>query len=1167
MKQTLTSFAGIALLAAAMPLGLMAKKGAPHSLVAEPNYSTINLSWKAPDAPKQLLRHNGKDYDGDAGRVTTTQHPAVIYIAADFPATDLTPGDVITSLDYFEYRPVVGLTALIYEDGKLVRQQPGDLSGYKANQWRTVAFEQPYTIPEGKDIRIGFRIDHGSNLDFVAIMDNACDSRGDLRSYDGRTWEHNGRGTYLITANLRNDVDEAPTGYTVYAGDALVADNLQATSLSIGNQPDGTRDYRVEAEYGSARYGVSKTATTLAPKNFIPAPRHVRGYQGGANTADVEWQSPLFRTDDNLLRWISMSDTLANSIGGTASSNTKVWVRNEFAASDLLSFDGAQLTGIRTQFHEKTAQSIIAWVMVDGVIVQHDTVPKSVIDGIATDQWVTFPLSQPVTIRAGHSLAYGYYMIHTPKTHPVSVAGGNPCGSKDNSFSTSSPNSKDFAASKPSWKTLASGNIPGHWMMVAELAPASADTRTLTGYNVYYNDSPIPTTYPADRQNGGWVVPNRGKYKIGVQALSGDLKSDIIYTTVDVEDDHYCFTPSIVDAAFNDTTKEVSFGMTINRMIKHYGEATYKAGFDEEMTLNWGARFSQSDLDNLLSWRINKLNFIIGDKVPAGFSLQVHKADGTLLGSYDIGADQVSPLGFYSLTLDDNKEIYINPEDGLILSYKATLPADCKALVLDAGPLKTDGAIVKLPGLSTWLNLGAVNATYNNYNIVIGAEALPPLLSGAPAQSREIGSIGTAENLVPVELKASELKSGFGIEADRACSMAQAKGTTINYPLFTRFNVYRNGEKIAETREGKFSETLTRNDAFTYQVSAQYQDTWESPLSNPLVVANDISQLAPAPYNLRFGDNFNLVWEAPEDAPVLSYCTADPTSYGVGMTGGTTRTTYAVQKFPADSLAANVGNSISHVRFGLYSTNLTYASVVILKDLNIIYEQPVPVADLKKIQEGWNQVRLNEPVELQAGHDYMIGYRIDYPTGEKPMLFDAGPADDNLGNLMSASASHTSWKSLKSLNSSLDGNWRIYATLKHPDIYGGLTAPRNTEGLTYNVYRDGSKVLEGLTTTTAKPEKHFGDNVFTVTAVRNGVESAHSNEATFFGAVDGITATAAIYYDAATRTLVTDCAGTVYDAAGRALLPIPAADTSVAALPAGTYIFRAADGRTLKFQR
>lgn len=205
--------------------------------------------------------------------------------------------------------------------------------------------------------------------------------------------------------------------------------------------------------------------------------------------------------------------------------------------------------------------------------------------------------------------------------------------------------------------------------------------------------------------------------------------------------------------------------MTINRMIKHYGEATYKAGFDEEMTLNWGARFSQSDLDNLLSWRINKLNFIIGDKVPAGFSLQVHKADGTLLGSYDIGADEVSPLGFYSLTLDDNKEIHINPEDGLILSYKATLPAGCKALVLDAGPLKTDGAIVKLPGLSTWLNLGAVNATYNNYNIVIGAEALPPLLSGAPAQSREIGSIGTAENLVPVELKASELKSGFGIEA------------------------------------------------------------------------------------------------------------------------------------------------------------------------------------------------------------------------------------------------------------------------------------------------------------------------------------------------------------------------------------------------------------------
>lgn len=1171
MKRTLTSLAGIALLAAAMPLGMMAKKGAPHTFVAEPNYSTINLSWKAPDAPKQLLRHNGRDYDGDAGRVTSPQHPAVIYIAADFPAADLTAGDVITSLNYFEYRPVVGLTALIYEDGKLVREQPGDLSGYKANQWRTVAFEQPYTIPAGKDIRVGFRIEHGSNLDFVAIMDNACDSRGDLRSYDGKTWSHNGRGTYLITANLRNDVDEAPSGYSVYAGDALVADNLQGTSLSIDNQPDGTRTYRIEAEYGSERYAVSKSATTRSPRNFIPAPRYVRGYMGGANTADVEWQSPLFRSDDNLLRWISMSDTLANSIGGTASSNTKVWVKNEFNASDLLSFDGAKLTGIRAQFHEKTAQSIIAYVMVDGVIVQHDTVPKSVIDGIAVDQWVTFPLSKPVTIVAGHSLAYGYYMIHTPKTHPVSVAGGKPCGSKDNSFSTSSPNSKDFTASKPSWKTLASGNIPGHWMLVAELEAGSADTRQITGYNVYFNDKETPGFYPADRQSAGWVVPNRGKYKIGVQALAGDLKSDIVYTTVDVEDDHYHFTPTIVDAAFNDTTKEVSFGMTINRMIKHHGEATYKAGFDEDMSLNWGARFSQDDLDNLLGWRINKLNFIVGDKVPAGFSLQVHKADGTQLASYDIGADQVSPLGFYSLTLDDNKTIDINPEDGLILSYKATLPAGCKALVLDAGPLKTGGAIVKLPGLSTWLNLGAVNATYNNYNIVIGAEAMPPQLVGAPAQSRAIGSIDMAENLMPVELKASDLHSGFGIEADRTCSSAPAKRESINYPLFTRFNIYRNGEKIAETREDKFSEKLTRNDNFTYQISAQYQDTWESPLSNAITIANDVSQLSPAPYNLRFSDSqgTSLVWEAPEDAPVLSYCTANPTSYGVGMTGGTTRTTYAVQKFPADSLAANIGNSISHVRFGLYSTNLTYAAVVIFKDLNIIYEQEVAVADLKKIQDGWNQVRLNEPVLLEAGHDYMIGYRIDYPTGEKPMLFDAGPAVNNLGNLMSASASHTSWKSLKSLNSSLDGNWRIYATLAHPANVGGLMAPRNSEGLTYNIYRDGEKIREGITATTAKPEfTHIGDrNVFTVTAVRDGVESAPSNEAVWHLGVDGVSATAAIYYDAASRTLVTDTAGTVYDAAGRAVQAIPAADTSVAALPAGTYIFRAADGRTLKFQR
>lgn len=143
----------ILLLAAALlPLSATAKKGAPHTFEAKAVYSKVEMSWKAPNEAKQLMWHNGRDYDGDAGKATSPQHPAVIYIAADFASSNLTPGDIITSVNYFEYRPIIGLTAIIWEDGKIVRTAKGDLSGFKANQWRTVTFNEPYTIPEGKNI-------------------------------------------------------------------------------------------------------------------------------------------------------------------------------------------------------------------------------------------------------------------------------------------------------------------------------------------------------------------------------------------------------------------------------------------------------------------------------------------------------------------------------------------------------------------------------------------------------------------------------------------------------------------------------------------------------------------------------------------------------------------------------------------------------------------------------------------------------------------------------------------------------------------------------------------------------------------------------------------------------------------------------------------------------
>ena len=162
-----------------------ARQGAPHSIAVSGNYSTVSVGWKASDAKKELKRHNDKDYDGDSGKQTSMQNPAVIYVASEYSPKDLAllKGEKIVSLNYFEYRPALKVTAILWEDGVIVREADADLyhPEFFANQWRTITFDQPYEIPEGKTVRVGFRIEHGPNIDFVAIMDSAHDPSGDLR--------------------------------------------------------------------------------------------------------------------------------------------------------------------------------------------------------------------------------------------------------------------------------------------------------------------------------------------------------------------------------------------------------------------------------------------------------------------------------------------------------------------------------------------------------------------------------------------------------------------------------------------------------------------------------------------------------------------------------------------------------------------------------------------------------------------------------------------------------------------------------------------------------------------------------------------------------------------------------------------------------------------------
>lgn len=1085
MKFSNLLFSTLAASVLLIPAGAAAKKGAPHTFSVTPNYSTLQVSWLNPTEAKELKWHDDEDYDGDSGKQSTSQSPAVIYVASEFSPADLAmvKGEKIESLNYFEYRPTINIKAIIWEDGKIVREQDVDLltPAYEANQWRTVKFDQPYEITGDKTVRFGFKITHGSNMDYVAIMNRVANSKGDLRSYDGKTWVHNGRGTYLITANLANDVDESPASYNIYVdGKKVNPMPWLSTKYSARNIADGTHNIKVEAVYtGSEGISTPEAAVTVkGADSYFPSVAAAKAATDGVN-GTLTWEAPLLRKG-NELTWSSKVQGTNEAgapvcIGGTASSNTKVWVKNEFAASDLLQYKDAKITAINAHFSEEAVLGVTLFVMQDDAIIYYEEMPAELIANVKAGQWIKFPLKTPVELEDGSKYTYGYYLLQTPKAHPVSVDNTIPMSGKGNSFSTSSPNSSNFANSKPTWKTLASGNIAGQWMMTADVEGGSASGATPASYNITRNGETIAENVKTTSFDD--EVPAPGTYTYGIQTVGTDGKTSAPYeikASFKLPDSYRA--PLIGTAKLDKDAQTVAFDWSMDVEVKHYNSISYKVGFDEDMILTYGTRFAASELADYEGYSINGVSFILGDNIEGGFKLLIQDGSGKNLWEQEFPAGVVEPLMLYSYPLDS--PVKISGNEDLYLAYSATLKGGTSPIVLDAGPLVSGGAVVKLPGMSTWLNLGTINATYNNYNIVIGAVVSEPD-AAAETQTKVLGTNFLAS--LP-EISAQEVKAGFGISGTGSVKAPAPRALKPS-----QFNVFRNGELVATTSEKKYTDKLSGYDTYTYTVSAIYPNGWESAQSDPLVIENNIRQAAPAPYDLT-GDGKTLSWKAPETAPVLTYA-KEGKSYGVGTTGNGTRETFAVHKFEPEALKDYDGKVISHIKFGLYTTDIYTAAIVVFKDLNIIYEQPVNVEELLAITDGYNNIRLNQPVAIDAKSTYMIGYHITYANGIKPMLFDEGPATDNYGNLISASGSHTSWKSLKSMSSSLDGNWQIYATLASPT--GKHT--QKAAGLTYTIYHNGQQFKKGLTTESYTHTEALPEGEYTVTAGEGDNETAHSN--------------------------------------------------------------------------
>ena len=213
------------------------------------------------------------------------------------------------------------------------------------------------------------------------------------------------------------------------------------------------------------------------------------------------------------------------------------------------------------------------------------------------------------------------------------------------------------------------------------------------------------------------------------------------------------------------------------------------AGFEEEMALMWGTQFTAAELSAYKGYSIKKLKFAIGDDI-GDFSVGVYTTKGVALSKIDIPAGSVQAQTTYTVTLPEAVEI--TGEQDLIFAYAGTIPAEKAAIILDEGPIVDGGAKVSLTGGLNWLNLSTLNPAYAQYNVFISAMASETFDPSPVAKLIETGAVTASASSV---VKADKI---YGVDGTEQTA-AKVPASRSSLPSVKWFNIYCNGEKIAET--------------------------------------------------------------------------------------------------------------------------------------------------------------------------------------------------------------------------------------------------------------------------------------------------------------------------------------------------------------------------------
>ncbi len=222
-------------------------------------------------------------------------------------------------------------------------------------------------------------------------------------------------------------------------------------------------------------------------------------------------------------------------------------------------------------------------------------------------------------------------------------------------------------------------------------------------------------------------------------------------------------------------------------------------------------------------------------------------------------------------------------------------------------------------------------------------------------------------------------------------------------------------------------------------------------------------QYLPAPSNLYAEESDGMVhlsWDPPGLGGKEGWIHWDSginyDGIGLNLSPGETAAFDVAARFLPTDLEPYFGGHITEVKF--FSNQIEGTTFILTvwtgRDGDVIaYQDTLSTTDIEV--EAWNEIVLEDPVKIEIGQQYWIGYTVIQPAEVFPAGIDPGPHVADKGDMIRIGPV---WTSLYTASEgAIDGNWNIQALVENLDGQRS-TITRNNQRLEidldgYNIYR------------------------------------------------------------------------------------------------------------------